>query len=72
MEIEAIYIGRVHTGFDEWIDVNDYKDGRNCSKFDINDLVYILREKSPIIARILFLTVQKVTVKLIEKNNYIL
>jgi hypothetical protein len=42
MEIEAIYIGRVHTGFDEWIDVNDYKDGRNCSKFDTNEPVYIL------------------------------
>ena len=42
MEIEAIYIGRVHTCFNEWIDVNDYKDGRNCSKFDTNEPVYIL------------------------------
>jgi hypothetical protein len=42
MEIEAIYIGKVHTGFDEWINVNDYKGGRNCSKFDSNDPVYIL------------------------------
>jgi len=42
MEIEALYIGRVHTGFNEWIDVNDYKDGRNCSKFDTNEPVYIL------------------------------
>jgi hypothetical protein len=42
MEIEAIYIGKVHTKFEEWIDVNDYKGGRNCSKFDSNDPVYIL------------------------------
>lgn len=42
MKIEAIYIGKVHTGFEEWIDVNDYKGGRNCSKFDTNDPVYIL------------------------------
>jgi len=42
MKIEAIYIGKVHTGFEEWIDVNDYKSGRNCSKFDSNDPVYIL------------------------------
>ena len=42
MEIEAIYIGRVHTCFNEWIDVNDYKDGSNCSKFDTNEPVYIL------------------------------
>ena len=42
MEIEAIYIGKVHTKFEEWIDVNDYKGGRNCSKFDTNDPVYIL------------------------------
>jgi hypothetical protein len=42
MKIEAIYIGKVHTGFEEWIDVNDYKSGRNCSKFDSNVPVYIL------------------------------
>ena len=42
MKIEAIYIGKVHTGFEQWIDVNDYKGGRNCSKFDTNDPVYIL------------------------------
>jgi len=47
MKIEAIYIGKVHTEFGEWIDVNDYT-GRNCSgsrnlsKFDGNEEVYIL------------------------------
>ena len=42
MKIEALFIGKVNTELETWIDVNDYKDGRNCSKFDGNDPVYIL------------------------------
>ena len=42
MKIEAIYLGKVHTPFEEWIDVNDYKGGRNCTKFDDSEPVYIL------------------------------
>jgi hypothetical protein len=42
MKIEAIYLGKVHTPFEEWIDVNDYKGGRNCTKFDDCEPVYIL------------------------------
>ena len=42
MKIEAIYIGKVHTEFGEWIDVNHYNGGRNFTKFDGNDPVYIL------------------------------
>jgi hypothetical protein len=42
MKIESIYLGKVHTSFEEWIDVNDYKDGRNCTKFDDSEPVYIL------------------------------
>ena len=49
MQIEAMYLGKVHTPFEEWIDVNDYKGGRNCTKFDGSEPVYILtiaRKKS--------------------------
>jgi len=42
MKIEAIYLGKVHTPFEKWIDVNDYKGGRNCTKFDDSEPVYIL------------------------------
>jgi hypothetical protein len=42
MKIECLYIGKVNTEFETWIDVNDYKNGRNCSKFDGNEPVYIL------------------------------
>ena len=42
MKIESIYLGKVHTSFEEWIDVNDYKGGRNCTKFDDSEPVYIL------------------------------
>jgi len=42
MKIECLYIGKVNTEFETWIDVNDYRDGRNCSKFDGNEPVYIL------------------------------
>lgn len=42
MKIEALYLGKIHTPFEQWIDVNDYKDGRNCTKFDDSDPVYIL------------------------------
>ena len=42
MKIESLYIGKVNTEFETWIDVNDYRDGRNCSKFDGNEPVYIL------------------------------
>jgi hypothetical protein len=47
MKIEAIYIGKVHSEFKEWIDVNDYtgincSGGRNYSKFDGCEEVYIL------------------------------
>ncbi len=42
MKIESLFIGKVNTEFETWIDVNDYKDGRNCTKFDGNDPVYIL------------------------------
>lgn len=42
MKLEAIYLGKVHTPFEEWIDVNDYKGGRNCTKFDDTEPVYIL------------------------------
>lgn len=42
MKIEAIYLGKVHTPFEKWIDVNDYKGDRNCTKFDDSEPVYIL------------------------------
>lgn len=42
MKIEGIYLGKVHTPFEEWIDVNDYKEGRNCTKFNDTEPVYIL------------------------------
>ena len=42
MKIEAIYLGKVNTEFEGWMDVNHYNDGRNCAKFDGNDPVYIL------------------------------
>jgi len=42
MKIESLFIGKVNAEFETWIDVNDYKDGRNCTKFDGNDPVYIL------------------------------
>jgi hypothetical protein len=42
MKIEGIYLGKVHTPFEQWIDVNDYKGGRNNTKFNTTDEVYIL------------------------------
>ena len=45
MEVQALYLAKVGNGFNEWIDVNNFNeknDGRNNSKFDGNDHVYII------------------------------
>jgi hypothetical protein len=45
MKVIELYIAQVNTGFDEWINVNDYNNsfnGRNISKFDTLKHVYII------------------------------
>jgi hypothetical protein len=45
MEVQALYLAKVGSGFNDWIDVNNFNeknDGRNNTKFDGNDHVYII------------------------------
>jgi SAM-dependent methyltransferase len=45
MEVKELYIGKVGSGINEWINVNDFNeknDGRNISKFDTTEHVYII------------------------------
>jgi len=41
-EVQELYIAKVNSGRELWIDVNNYGGGRNSSKFDGNDPVYII------------------------------
>lgn len=45
MEVQDLYLAKVGSGYDSWKDVNSFNenvDGRNTSKFDSNDHVYII------------------------------
>ena len=45
MEVQSLYLAKVGNGFNDWIDVNNFNEknnGRNNSKFDGNDHVYII------------------------------
>jgi hypothetical protein len=42
MEIQELYIAKVGSGIEQWINVNSYGNGRNTSKFDGNEEVYII------------------------------
>jgi len=45
MEVQELYIGKVNSGINEWINVNNFNErenGRNTSKFDTLDHVYTI------------------------------
>ena len=42
MKVMELYIAKVGTGMEEWINVNSYQGGRNTSSFHTNDEVYII------------------------------
>lgn len=42
MEIQELYIAQVGTGIESWINVNNYGNGRNESRFEGNKQVYII------------------------------
>jgi hypothetical protein len=42
MEVQELYIGKVGSGIESWIDVNNYGDNRNESRFEGNEQVYII------------------------------
>ena len=42
MKVMELYIARVGTGMEEWINVNSYEGGRNTSSFHNNEEVYII------------------------------
>jgi SAM-dependent methyltransferase len=45
MEVQELYLARVGTGIDQWINVNDFNEktnGRNTRKFDSNEHVCII------------------------------
>ncbi len=43
MEIQELYLAKVGSGFNDWINVNDFtKNGRNMTSFNTNDHVYII------------------------------
>lgn len=45
MEIKELYLAKLGSFYEDWINVNDLKscqDGRNCSKFNTLDEVYII------------------------------
>ena len=42
MKIIELYIGKVGTGFNEWIDVKSFNNGRNNSNFNTLEPVYII------------------------------
>jgi microcompartment protein CcmK/EutM len=37
-----LYLAKVGTGIEEWINVNSYQSGRNMSTFGTNEPVYII------------------------------
>jgi len=42
MEVQELYIAKVGSSIESWINVNSFGSGRNVSKFDGNDEVYII------------------------------
>jgi SAM-dependent methyltransferase len=42
MEIQDLYIAKVNTGIEHWINVNTYNNDRNTSKFNGDEPVYII------------------------------
>ncbi len=42
MKVMELYLAKVGTGIEEWINVNSYQGGRNTSSFRTNDEVYII------------------------------
>lgn len=45
MEVQELYLAKVGSGYETWINVNNFNQngcGRNVSKFDSNDCVYII------------------------------
>lgn len=42
MNVLELYLAKVGTGIEEWINVNSYQGGRNTSSFHTNDEVYII------------------------------
>lgn len=45
MEVQELYLAKVGSGYDTWIHVNDFNEnenGRNTSRFESNDHVYII------------------------------
>jgi hypothetical protein len=42
MEVQSMYLAKTDSGIEDWIDVNSYNTGRNNSKFDGNQQVYII------------------------------
>jgi SAM-dependent methyltransferase len=45
MEVKELYIAKVGSGINDWINVNDFNeknDGRNISKFDTTEHVYVI------------------------------
>ena len=42
MEVQELYLAKVGTGIDEWINVNSFGDGRNTTNFNTLDYVYII------------------------------
>jgi hypothetical protein len=43
MEIQELYLAKVGSGYESWINVNDFtENGRNMSSFDSTDHVYII------------------------------
>jgi len=42
MKVVELYLAKVGTGIEEWINVNSYQSGRNMSTFGTNEPVYII------------------------------
>jgi len=42
MEVQELYIAKIGSGIDRWINVNDYKNYRNETRFEGNEPVYII------------------------------
>ena len=42
MKVVELYLAKVGTGIEEWINVNSYQGGRNMSTFGTNEPVYII------------------------------
>jgi SAM-dependent methyltransferase len=42
MEVQELYIAKLNTGIEHWINVNNYGNGRNTSKFEGDQEVYVI------------------------------